>query len=202
MVLCQLSDCKINIGLQCNNLKCKKIFDDTEWFFHCKLNSSKNEIHNGPYNYCHKCAKLKMNKLLKQNKFTILKEGWLLKKPLNELFNFNKLFNKNDNENFKKRYFKLSADWKLWYYIKPNDIFNKDMIDLNYMNTIKKKGQKAIEIYIQSPKQKKNWLLLASTTNERNEWYNIMLLAYQSKKQNDNDNDDNKENVYGNMDYD
>ena len=66
MKLIQPKDCKINIGLRCNNLKCKKEIKQNEWFYHCIENSSNTEIHKGPYNYCHKCGNLKMRLMAKR----------------------------------------------------------------------------------------------------------------------------------------
>ena len=67
MKLIQPSQCSINIGLRCNNLKCKKEMKQNEWFYHCIENSSNTEFHKGPYNYCYKCAQLKMKLIAKRN---------------------------------------------------------------------------------------------------------------------------------------
>lgn len=183
----------IHIGLQCQNKKCNKIIGETEWFYHCVKNSSNSNVHKGPYNYCVHCAELKVKKTKKELHFTYLKEGWMNKKPTNQIFT---------GKQFKKRYFRLSSEWKLWYYVDPNSVFNKDMIDLNYMTSIKKKHSNGFEIY--ETKGKNRWLFTCETTEERDEWYNIMILAYQSKQiqdanngNNDNKNDTAKANDFG-----
>eukprot|EP01084_Bolivina_argentea_P060941 111338_1 len=66
MTLIQPSQCKISIGLQCNNKKCVKSIKKNEWFYHCITNSSNTKFHKGPYNYCIKCANLKVKLLHKQ----------------------------------------------------------------------------------------------------------------------------------------
>merc|ERR1712129_442759 len=127
----------------------------------------------GPYNFCNKCANIKYKLIKKQIHYTYLKEGWMFKKPINHFIK---------NKDFKRRYFKLGADWKLWYFVGQNDSFNKDVIDLNFMSKIKKKSYDAIEIY--ETKGRNEWLLLTESQKERDEWYDLMLLAYQSRNTN------------------
>eukprot|EP01084_Bolivina_argentea_P074982 135985_1 len=81
MILTQPRNCEVNMGLQCNNIKCKKVMDYNEWFYHCPSNPSESNIHNGPYNYCNSCANIKKKIIQKQQHYTYLKEGWMLKKP-------------------------------------------------------------------------------------------------------------------------
>eukprot|EP01084_Bolivina_argentea_P123124 218211_1 len=106
----------------------------------------------------------------------------MLKKPTNHFF--------MKNKNYKRRYFKLSTEWKLWYFINKNDLYNKDMIDLNYMTSIKKKFENSFELF--ETKSRNQWLFTCDNEQERDEWYNIMLLAYQSKQQMENNKNNNK----------
>ena len=180
MQLVRPRDCAIAIGLQCNNKKCHKTISSEEWFYHCVANSSNATEHKGPYNFCMKCGHLKMKMIRKQLHYTYLKEGWMRKRPMNQVIG---------GKEFKRRYFKLGVDWKLWYFTKPQDAYSKDMIDLNFMTSIRKKHNYGIQIY--ESRGRKQWLFLCNSEQERNEWYTIMLLAYQSqsKKESEKDTD-------------
>merc|ERR1719229_2154858 len=110
----------------------------------------------------------------------------MLKKPTNHIIK---------NKKYKRRYFKLSMEFKLWYFIGQFDLHNKDMIDLNYMTSIKKRAETGLEIY--ETRGRNKWLFTCDSKQERDEWYNIMILAYQSKqvKENNTNNDGGKDNV-------
>ena len=152
MQLVRPRDCTITIGLQCNNKKCHKTILTEEWFYHCVANSSNATEHKGPYNYCLKCGHLKMKMIRKQLHCTYLKEGWMRKRPTNQVIG---------GKEFKRRYFKLGVDWKLWYFTKPQDVYSKDMIDLNFMTSIRKKHNYGIQIY--ESRGRKQWLFLCNS---------------------------------------
>merc|ERR1719469_1063432 len=123
MILTQPEQCAISIGLTCKNKKCNKVLQNGEWFYHCALTPIDQSEHKGPYNYCIACAKLKHARVKKDIHITVLKQGWMCKKPTNHL---------RKNKDFKRRYFRLGMDWKLKYFVRREDEYNKDTIDLNF----------------------------------------------------------------------